>query len=103
MLDRLLIIPTKPYEREEIREIIKIRAEEEDIKLSEEALDELVEIGSKTSLRYAVSLLEPARIIALSNGRGEIVLEDVRKAKELFIDLQTSVKYLKEYEERFLK
>ncbi|MET1159952.1 MAG: RuvB-like helicase [Thermoprotei archaeon] len=103
MLDRLLIIPTRPYTADEIREIIKIRAEEEEVKLSNEALEELVKIGTETSLRYAVSLLEPARIIAQMNGREEISLEDVRRARELFIDVQSSVKYLKEYEEKFLK
>lgn len=103
MLDRLLIIPTKPYSPDEIREIIKIRAEEEDIVLSEEALEELVKIGSETSLRYAVQLMEPARIIALNNGREEISVDDVKRARELFIDTSASVKYLREYEEKFLK
>jgi TBP-interacting protein len=103
MLDRLLIIPTKPYQPDEIREIISIRAEEEDVKLSNDALEELVKIGQETSLRYAVQLLEPARIIALNEGREEIGVEDVRRARELFIDVKSSVEYLKEYEEKFLK
>ncbi|MEM1675043.1 MAG: RuvB-like helicase [Desulfurococcaceae archaeon] len=103
MLDRLLIIPTKPYTADEIREILTIRAEEEEIKISKEALDELVKIGVETSLRYAVQLLEPSRIIALNNGRDEITIEDVRKARGLFVDVKASVKYLREYEEKFLK
>ncbi|MEM4532639.1 MAG: RuvB-like helicase [Desulfurococcaceae archaeon] len=103
MLDRLLIIPTKPYTADEIREILMIRAEEEEIKISKEALDELVKIGVETSLRYAVQLLEPSRIIALNNGRDEITIEDVRKARGLFVDVKASVKYLREYEEKFLK
>jgi len=103
MLDRLLIIPTQPYTPEEIREIISIRAEEEDVKLTKEALEELVKIGSETSLRYAVQLMEPARIIAMREGREEVTAEDVKKARELFIDVKTSVEYLKRYEEKFLK
>ncbi|MEM1826239.1 MAG: RuvB-like domain-containing protein, partial [Desulfurococcaceae archaeon] len=103
MLDRLLIIPTKPYTADEIREILTIRAEEEEIKISKEALDELVKIGVETSLRYAVQLLEPSRIIALNNNRDEITIEDVRKARGLFVDVKASVKYLREYEEKFLK
>ncbi len=103
MLDRLLIIPTKPYKAEEIREILKIRAEEEDIEISDDALEELVKIGSETSLRYAVQLMEPARIIAISNGRNKIEIDDVKRARTLFIDTKASVKYLKEYEEKFLK
>ncbi|ADI32260.1 RuvB-like helicase [Staphylothermus hellenicus] len=103
LLDRLLIIPTKPYKPEEIREIIKIRAEEENIKLSDEALGELVRIGAETSLRYAVQLMEPARIIASINGREQVSIEDVRRAAEIFIDTSRSVKYLKEFEEKFMK
>jgi TBP-interacting protein len=103
LLDRLLIIPTKPYKPEEIREIIKIRAAEEDVKLSDAALEELVKIGVETSLRYAVQLMEPAKIIATRRGKEAIDAEDVLLARKLFIDLNTSVKYLREYEEKFLK
>lgn len=103
LLDRLLIIPTRPYKPEEIREIIKIRAEEENIKLSDEALEELVRIGAETSLRYAVQLMEPARIIASVNGREQVSVEDIRRAAKIFIDTSRSVKYLKEFEEKFMK
>ncbi len=103
LLDRLLIIPTRPYTEDEIREIIKIRAEEEEVSLSDEALKMLVETGSSTSLRYAVQLLQPARIIAESEGRSVIGVEDVEKAKKLFIDVSQSVQYLKHFEEKFLK
>jgi len=103
LLDRLLIIPTKPYTAEEIREIVKIRAEEAGIELSKEALEKLVELGVKRSLRYAVQLLEPARIIAEERGSQTVELQDVERASKLFIDLTTSVEYLRQYEERFLK
>ncbi|ABN70382.1 TBP-interacting protein TIP49 [Staphylothermus marinus F1] len=103
LLDRLLIIPTRPYKPEEIREIIKIRAEEENIKLSDEALEELVRIGAETSLRYAVQLMEPARIIASVNGREQVSVEDIRRVAKIFIDTSRSVKYLKEFEEKFMK
>ncbi|MCD6300660.1 MAG: RuvB-like helicase [Staphylothermus sp.] len=103
LLDRLLIIPTRPYNAEEIREIIKIRASEEEIEITDDALEELVKIGVETSLRYAVQLMEPARIIAINNGRSKVTVEDVRKARSLFIDVNSSVRYLREYEEKFLK
>ena len=60
LLDRLLIINTYPYDGEAIREILKIRAGEEGIRLSDEALEKLVEYGEKISLRYAVQLMAPA-------------------------------------------
>ncbi|MCS7128850.1 MAG: hypothetical protein NZ877_06275 [Sulfolobales archaeon] len=99
----MLIIPTRPYSEDEIREIIKIRAEEEEISLSNEALKVLVETGSSTSLRYAVQLLQPARIVAESEGRSAISVEDVERAKKLFIDVSQSVQYLKHFEDKFLK
>ncbi|MGB9703505.1 MAG: RuvB-like domain-containing protein, partial [Candidatus Micrarchaeales archaeon] len=64
LLDRLLIITTKPYSKEEIKEILKIRAKEEKIEIKEEVIDYLSELGSKTSLRYVIQLLAPAKIIA---------------------------------------
>ncbi|MEM1634940.1 MAG: RuvB-like helicase [Thermosphaera sp.] len=103
LLDRLLIIPTRPYTPEEIREIIKIRAEEEDVELDSNALERLVEIGSKHSLRYAVQLMEPARILAEQRGDSKIMIEDIEKARKLFIDVSASVEYLREYEKLFLK
>ncbi|MEM1662275.1 MAG: RuvB-like domain-containing protein [Desulfurococcaceae archaeon] len=103
MLDRLLIIQTTPYSKEDIAEILRIRIEEEEIKISKDAFDALVEIGCNSSLRYAVQLLDPARILAMNEGRDEISRDDVLRAKELFIDVKRSVEYLKKYEEMFLK
>ncbi|MEM1612480.1 MAG: RuvB-like helicase [Desulfurococcaceae archaeon] len=103
LLDRLLIIPTRPYTADEIREIIRIRAEEMEIELSKEALEKLVELGIRRSLRYAVQLLEPARIISEERGSQIIDVQDVEKASKLFIDLSTSVEYLRQHEEKFLK
>jgi len=103
ILDRLLIIPTKPYTPDEIREIIKIRADEEDIRLSEEALDLLVKIGAEHSLRYAVQLMEPARIIAQRRGRNEIKADDIEEVSKIFVDTKISVELAKKWEELFLK
>ncbi len=103
LLDRLLIIPTRPYTPDEIREIIKIRAAEEEIELSDEALEKLVEIGAETSLRYAVQLMEPARLLATIDGSEKVKPEHVERARRLFIDVRQSVEYLKKFEEAFLK
>ena len=103
LLDRLLIIPTRPYTADEIREIIKIRATEEDVELTDEALELLTKIGSETSLRYAVQLMEPARIIARRKGREEVRAEDIEEAKKLFVDVKQSVEHVKRYEQMFLK
>ncbi|MCD6371215.1 MAG: RuvB-like helicase [Candidatus Aenigmarchaeota archaeon] len=102
LLDRILIITTRPYEAEEIREIIKIRAKAEKIEISEDALEYLTEIGSKTSLRYAIQLLAPAFEIAKEEKK-KIMKKHVEKVYKLFVDVKRSSKYLKEQEEKFLK
>src|SRR3954466_1326738 len=51
-LDRVVIMPTFPYGPEEIHEILSIRAQEEEVTLSADALALLTKIGQETSLRY---------------------------------------------------
>lgn len=95
MLDRLLIINTEPYRKEEIREIVKIRAREEKIEVDEEAVEYLAELGEKTSLRYAVQLLAPASVLAKG---GKVEKEHVEKAKEYFADLNRSMEFVEKLE-----
>ncbi len=102
LLDRLLIINTKLYSENEIREIIKIRAKAEKIKLSKEAIEYLTKLGVKTSLRYAIQLMAPASIVAKEEGAKEIKKSHVEKVERLFSDIKRSVNYLKEYEKQFL-
>ncbi len=102
LIDRLLIITTRPYNKEEIRKILEIRLIEEKVEMEEDALEYLTEIGEKASLRYAVQLIAPASNIALYNKRRKISKEDVKEAEKLFADVKRSMKYLKEYEEMML-
>lgn len=102
LVDRLLIIDTKSYNKEEIRKIVEIRAKSEKIKLSEEALEYLTEIGSKTSLRYAIQLLAPAFEVAKEKKSEKIEKEHIVYVEKLFADVKKSVEYLKEYEKEFL-
>ncbi len=62
LLDRLLIISTVPYEEGEIKHILKIRCEEEDVEMSDDALSILTKIGKETSLRYAIQLITTASL-----------------------------------------
>ncbi len=102
MLDRLLIIKTRPYTRDEIREILKIRAAEEEIELADEALEKLAEIGEEKSLRYAMQLMAPAKVIAELNGREIVTKDDIEEAEKKFIDLKRSVEYVEQLKDRFL-
>merc|ERR1719356_1071723 len=52
LLDRMLIISTQPYSQREIRKILDIRAEEEDVEMTEEAKALLTSMGVESTLRY---------------------------------------------------
>jgi TBP-interacting protein len=103
MLDRLIIIKTRGYTKEEIREILKIRAREEKVELDDKVLDYLANIGVENSLRYSVQLLAPAYIRAKEFGRNKVTIEDVEAVRKLFISVKESVEYIKEQEKLFLR
>jgi hypothetical protein len=62
LLDRLLIISTTPYDEAEIKQILKIRCEEEDVEMADDALTVLTKIGKETSLRYSIQLITTAHL-----------------------------------------
>ncbi|NOX44792.1 MAG: TATA box-binding protein, partial [Caldiserica bacterium] len=102
LLDRLLIITTRPYNAEEVREILTIRMREEGMEADEDALELLTKIGTESSLRYAVQMIRPAAEVARENGRERISVADIERVNGLFADVRKSTKYLREYEERLL-
>lgn len=52
LLDRLLIIRTLPYNREEMESILKLRAQTEGHSIEPDALHYLSEVGTSTTLRF---------------------------------------------------
>jgi len=98
LLDRLLIVPTHPYSLEEMIDILSIRAKTEELQVSKEALQLLGDIGTRTSLRYAVQMLTPAKVLAECSGRTEILPEDVRGVDGLFLDGKASAQLLQQSE-----
>jgi len=102
LLDRMLIIRTMPYTTEEMVQILSFRAATESIKLEEEALANLGEIGARTTLRYAVQMLTPSRILADTQGRDVINADDVEEIDELFFDAKASAKILAEQSDGYL-
>jgi len=103
LLDRLMIIRTMPYSHDEIQQIIKIRAQTEGIPISDESLQSISDIGTKTTLRYAVQLLTPASLLAKINGKDEIGKEEIEETNELFYDAKASAKILAEQKDKFMK
>jgi RuvB-like protein 1 (pontin 52) len=94
-LDRLLIIPTVPYSKEECFDILRIRAEIEKIgPFQPGALEYLAQVAHDCSLRYALQLLNPANFISKAAGRQALEKKDIEEAKELFLDAKRSANLL---------
>ena len=130
LLDRTIIIPTTQYEEKELRQILKIRCEEEDTEISEDALTVLTKVrstntkvglhhevyfagwhqvnwtlpkvGGETSLRYAIQLICVASLVCKKRKGTEVSVEDVKRVYTLFLDEQRSCDFLKEYQDDFM-
>ncbi|GAC99879.1 DNA helicase, TBP-interacting protein [Pseudozyma hubeiensis SY62] len=102
LLDRVLIISTKPYELSDLKQILTIRAAEEEVSLQPEALEVLTRMASETSLRYAINLITTANLAAKRRKADAVEVADVRRVYNLFVDEKRSVQYLKEHAEQFM-
>lgn len=102
LLDRLLIISTQPYNEPEIRQIINIRCEEEDVDMVDDAKDILTKIGSETSLRYAIQLISTASLISRRRKSSQVEISDIRRVYSLFLDERRSVQYIKEFQDQYM-
>ena len=101
-LDRLLIIPTDPYDMKEMRQILKVRCEEEDVDMTEEAMELLTTIAFNTSLRYAMNMIITSSLAARKRKSNTVGEEDVKKVYSLFADVKRSTKVLNEDAEEYL-
>jgi RuvB-like protein 1 (pontin 52) len=103
LLNRLLIIKTTLYSKDEMLSILKIRAQIEGLNFTEDALRLLSEVGENTTLRYAVQLLTPASVAAKINSRSAVSKEDVEEVNGLFLDAKASAKILTENAKDFMR
>lgn len=94
VLDRMLIVPTYPYNIQEMISICQIRAATEGMELSEEALKLLGAIAQRSSLRYATQLMTPSRLMAETQGRTKIEPDDIHQVDDLFLDGKASAQLL---------
>mmetsp|Transcript_15829 Transcript_15829/g.22532 ORF Transcript_15829/g.22532 Transcript_15829/m.22532 type:complete len:395 (-) Transcript_15829:72-1256(-) len=94
LLDRMLIVRTMPYNREEMEQILSIRASVEGIDIDLVGLSTMGEVGERTSLRYAVQTLTPAKIIAETFGRTKVTENDIKEVDSLFFDGKASARLL---------
>jgi len=101
-LDRLVIVSTQSYSPDEIREILSIRAQEEEVDIDADALALLTKIGQETGLRYASNLITTSHLLAQKRKAKEAGVQDVQRSYELFYDPARSVKFVSEFEKRFI-
>lgn len=102
LLDRMIIIRTIPYSAKEMEEILKIRCEEEDCQLQDEAMLILSKLATQTSLRYAIQLITTANMVSRRRKAAEVSVADIKKVYGLFYDETRSSKYLKEHEADYM-
>ncbi|KAF9364586.1 RuvB-like 2 [Mortierella sp. NVP85] len=102
LLDRLLIISTTAYTEQEVKQILTIRCDEEDVQMTEDAKDILTRIGMETSLRYAIHLITVSSIVAKKRKATIVEVADVKRVYSLFWDEKRSVQMLKEYQGQFM-
>ncbi|XP_026566608.1 ruvB-like 2 isoform X3 [Pseudonaja textilis] len=102
LLDRMLIISTSPYSDKETKQILKIRCEEEDVEMNEDAYTVLTRIGLETSLRYAIQLITAANLVCRKRKGTEVQVDDIKRVYSLFLDESRSTQYMKEYQDAFM-
>ena len=95
LLARILIVPTRAYNADEVKTIVRLRTRTEGLAITDAALSQISNHGVNVSLRYALQLLMPSSIVAKVNGRKEIDVDDVAECEDLFIDAGRSAKNIR--------
>jgi DNA helicase TIP49 (TBP-interacting protein) len=103
LLDRLLIVHTRPYTAKETARIVDIRCDEEDVSADGDARALLAKIGSETSLRYALHLITAASHVAARRKAASVGVEDVARAYALFLDARRSAQLLVDHADEFVE
>jgi RuvB-like protein 1 (pontin 52) len=103
LLDRIVIVKTGKYNKEEMKKILEIRARTEGLNIEPDALETLSDVALNTTLRYGVQLLNPASVSMKINGRTTISSKDVQDMTGLFIDVKQSTKALVSEDAKYMK
>jgi RuvB-like protein 2 len=101
-LDRVVIVSTHAYAKEEIQQILSIRAQEEEVDISPDALALLTKIGQEAGLRYASNLITTSQLVSVKRRGKQVEIEDVQRSFQLFYDQNRSVKFVMESEKRLI-
>jgi RuvB-like protein 2 len=101
-LDRVVIIHTHTYTPDEIKQILTIRATEEEVDVTPDALALLTKIGQEAGLRYASNLITTSQLVCAKRRAKQIEVQDVQRSFALFYDPARSVKFVAESEKRLI-
>lgn len=101
-LDRVVIVSTQAYGEDEIRQILSIRAQEEEVEVTANALELLTKIGKERGLRYASNLITTSTLLSQKRKAGKIDQQDVERSYTLFYDPTRSVQFVSDFEKRFI-
>lgn len=101
-LDRVVIIQTQSYGADHIRDILAIRAQEEEVDCSADALSLLTKIGQEAGLRYAGNLLTTSQLVSAKRKARQVSVDDVQRSFRLFYDPARSVRFVAESESRLI-
>jgi RuvB-like protein 2 len=97
-----MIVSTEPYSLDEVRKILSVRCEEEDVDMADDAMELLARIGIETSLRYAIHMIIAASLASMKRKSGTVEIEDIKRVYRLFVDVKRSTQYLMEYNKEFM-
>ncbi len=101
-LDRVVIVSTQAYGEDEIRQILSIRAQEEEVEVTANALELLTKIGKERGLRYASNLITTSTLLSQKRKVDKIDQQDVERSYTLFYDATRSVQFVSDFEKRFI-
>jgi RuvB-like protein 2 len=101
-LDRVVIVSTQLYTVDEVRQILAIRAQEEEVDLTPDALALLTKIGQESGLRYASNIITTSQLLCEKRKGKEVSIDDIQRSYRLFYDPVRSVKFVNEFEKRFI-
>lgn len=101
-LDRVVIISTQPYSGDDVSQILAIRAQEEEVDLSADALALLTKIGQEAGLRYASNLITTSTLLSLKRKAKEISIDDIQRSYRLFYDPIRSARFVSESEKNLI-
>jgi RuvB-like protein 2 len=101
-LDRVVIVSTHAYIKEEIQQILAIRAQEEEVEVTPDALALLTKIGQEAGIRYASNLITTSQLVMAKRRAKQVSIEDVQRSFQLFYDSSRSVKFVAEFETKLI-